>query len=182
MRLRPFADADRDLLLEWRNHPDVARWMYTDRIITPEEHAPWFEAVRHDGPDHAHRILEVDGAACAVVSLTAIADDRSTGEWGGYVVPGRAGQGHGTAALALSLALAFDSLGLAEVRIEAFADNDRAVSLYQGVGFRRDPTFERVVPRNGRSREVVGLTMTRSDWEHARSAIMERVTSPEAPR
>ena len=44
VNLRDVTDADRDRLRDWRNQPDVARWMYTDAVIGPEDHARWFAA------------------------------------------------------------------------------------------------------------------------------------------
>ena len=44
VQMRPLADGDRDRLLAWRNQPEVARWMYSDHVISPDEHARWFAA------------------------------------------------------------------------------------------------------------------------------------------
>ena len=35
--MRPLAAGDRDRLLAWRNLPEIARWMYSDHAISPEE-------------------------------------------------------------------------------------------------------------------------------------------------
>ena len=39
--LRPAAEADRDRVLAWRNHPQVRAVSLTQHEITPAEHAAW---------------------------------------------------------------------------------------------------------------------------------------------
>ena len=46
--LRTLETADRGRLLVWRNQPEIARWMYSDHPIAPEEHARWFEGALAD--------------------------------------------------------------------------------------------------------------------------------------
>jgi UDP-4-amino-4,6-dideoxy-N-acetyl-beta-L-altrosamine N-acetyltransferase len=174
-RLRPFTDADRQRLFLWRNDPEVARWMYTDHPISPDEHDAWFDQVRVDSVRHRYRILDAEGIAVAVASLTSIDLDRRSCTWGGYVVPGAGSHGHGRAALALSLSLAFDELQLNRVWIEALADNDRALHLYDTLGCRREAHLRELVWRDGRPRDVIGLSMLRSEWDGAASSIMATV-------
>jgi len=38
----------RDLILPWRNAPEVRRQMYTRHPISPEEHRAWFERMQAD--------------------------------------------------------------------------------------------------------------------------------------
>ena len=163
-RLRALTTGDRNVLLAWRNHPEVARWMYTDHLIHQDEHDVWFESVALDQTHHRYRMLDDDGVACALVSLTAIDRHRRSCTWGGYVAPGMTGRGYGTAALELSLELAFAELVLNRVWIEALADNDRAIRLYENVGFQIEGHFRQLVWRDGRPRDVVGLSILRSDW------------------
>ncbi len=47
-RLRPVEPRDLDLILEWRNRPEIRSNMYTSRIITREEHYNYFERVWDD--------------------------------------------------------------------------------------------------------------------------------------
>jgi len=46
--LRPILDEDKDLILKWRNSPDVAPYMYTDHQISEPEHNQWFDSIRSD--------------------------------------------------------------------------------------------------------------------------------------
>lgn len=43
--LRPMLLGDIDTVLRWRNLEHIRANMYTDQIITPEEHRQWFSDV-----------------------------------------------------------------------------------------------------------------------------------------
>ena len=43
MSLKPLTESERDLILPWRNAPEVRRNMYHGHPISPEEHRAWFE-------------------------------------------------------------------------------------------------------------------------------------------
>ncbi|WP_230714510.1 GNAT family N-acetyltransferase [Marinobacter shengliensis] len=40
--LRPMTESDLEQVLQWRNHPEVRRYMYTTHEIRLEEHSKWF--------------------------------------------------------------------------------------------------------------------------------------------
>src|SRR5690606_7378254 len=50
--LRRLTADDLPLVLSWRNHPDVRRFMYTRHEISAEEHARWFAEAEADPSRH----------------------------------------------------------------------------------------------------------------------------------
>lgn len=177
IRLRAFEDSDAELLLRWRNDPQVARWMYDSERIEPDEHARWFARVRCDAPDHRYRVVELDGTATGTSNLTQIDPDRRSCTWGGYIAPTSIGRGMGRAALGLALADAFDVLALNRVWIEVLSDNERALHLYESVGFTKEALLRQFVWRGERPADVVGLSMLRSEWQRSRALVMDAVAA-----
>ena len=40
--LRPLMEQDLEMVLQWRNHPEINRYMYNQTAISWEEHRQWF--------------------------------------------------------------------------------------------------------------------------------------------
>lgn len=173
LRIRSLAAEDRDRVLEWRNQPDVRRWMYTDREITEPEHREWFGGVLGD-PTRRYWVLEWESAPVGVVNLADISVDQGRCEWGIYVAEAAArGTGAALGASFLSLDAAFHELQLDRVSCEAIAGNERAIALYERVGFRREGLRRSHVARGGGDRaDVVVFGLLRSEWEVLRPGLL----------
>lgn len=51
-RVRPLTPHDLPLILDWRNHADVRRYMFSQHEISVAEHAQWFESASRDTSRH----------------------------------------------------------------------------------------------------------------------------------
>ncbi len=82
--LREVALQDLDKILRWRNSPDVRQVMFTDHIITKDEHLSWWERVKKDN-SRENLVYVWKGEDVGVVNFYDI--DNSTGEyyWGFYL-------------------------------------------------------------------------------------------------
>ena len=162
---RPFVDDDSELVLAWRNSADVAAFMFRDDPITVAEHEAWFSGVLLDRPDRRFRMFTVDGAPSGLFSLSMIDSRHANCVWGGYLAPGvPRGAGLGTGMMAVSLAMAFDDLGLHRVMVEAVAHNAAAIALYEKIGFRREGLLRDRARQSQGFVDVVLLGLLRSDW------------------
>ena len=80
--LRPAHGSDRDLVLGWRNHPEVRAVSLTQHEIGAEEHARWWSAVQQD-PEREVLVYDRRGVPAGVVTFFDI--DRAAGSaWWGY--------------------------------------------------------------------------------------------------
>jgi RimJ/RimL family protein N-acetyltransferase len=85
------------------------------------------------------------------------------------------GRGYGTEATRLVMEEAFESLGLAEVRLEVFAHNARALATYERVGFAIAGEHVEWVPRRKVELRVIEMRLSRDafaatagDWKGGR--------------
>jgi UDP-4-amino-4,6-dideoxy-N-acetyl-beta-L-altrosamine N-acetyltransferase len=109
--------------------------MYTDREISPQEHAQWYE---HASQDNMRSLLifECDKRAQGFVNLHRVAD-WGLGEWGFYAAPG-AIRGTGRALGEAALDYAFNTLQLHKICGEVIANNIRSLRLHEMLGFQRE--------------------------------------------
>ena len=167
--LRLLTPHDESMVLEWRNSAAVAPFMLRDTLISKEEHHHWFGQILYDTDIAVFRIMEHEGVACGLASLTRIDLERLSAEWGGYLAPEvRRGSGLGKALMYLSVTAAFRQLGLIQILVEVIVGNDAAIGLYESIGFVRGETiFNRAQHKHGPV-DVITMSLTRDDW-NARS-------------
>lgn len=165
VELRSLAVEDRDRLRRWRNSPEVARWMYTDHEIGPEEHAAWFERVLADGGATCrYWIIEVDGLPAGIACLTGIDQRHQRCSFGLYLGEPVTGSGIGRAALVRLFDAALLELGLNKVCGEALATNERAIRLYERVEMVREGILRRHVRKGDAFVDVVQFAMLKDEW------------------
>ena len=170
IRLRALVAEDKARLLRWRNQPEIAAQMFTDHAITTAEHERWFERAMKESPHAVYRIVEAGQDPIGFVSLTDIQGDTCT--WAGYIGELEwQGRGAGTAAIWLSLELAFSQLHLEHVLLEVIATNRRAADVYARFGFEERKDFRKVVMKSGSYSEVNGLVLSRERWAATRPPV-----------
>ena len=66
--LRKVIKADKDLLFNWSNDPDVRKWSFSKRAIAVNEHTIWFEK-KYNDPNVLMWIFEYDNLPSGLVRL-----------------------------------------------------------------------------------------------------------------
>lgn len=155
--LRPAAEADRDPILTWRNHPEVRRVSLTQHEITPGEHAAWWAKTMAD-PTRRVLVYERGGVPSGVVTFFDLDADARSGWWGYYL--DNAGLTECGALFPAWIAIqreavayARDVLRLAALDGETLATNATVVGFNERQGFHEVERYRRTI--DGVSIEVV---------------------------
>src|SRR5919204_5154054 len=110
--LRDIKPGDMEKTREWRNNPGVAKYMFTDHIITPQEHAAWFERITQDTRFKVW-IIVCNSEDVGLANLYDIDVRNKRCYWGSYVAdPQLRGRGIGSFVEYLVLRFVFEDLGL----------------------------------------------------------------------
>ncbi|OQW34119.1 MAG: hypothetical protein A4E20_11840 [Nitrospira sp. SG-bin2] len=163
--LRPVVESDRDQLREWRNLPHVRKFMFTDHVIGPEEHAAWFaKALTRD--DAKYWIIEVDGQGVGMASVIRIDRANQHCSWGFYIAEQSAtGKGVGTFVDQWIIRYVFDTLGLNKLHGEVIGDNP-IMRIHEKLGMRRDGCLRQHIFRDGKFLDLHMVSILRDDWEN----------------
>ena len=180
VRLRPLAAADGETVLAWRNSAAVAPYMYSEHVITREEHAGWLAKALEQGAlaggDRRFWIIELDGAGVGLANLVRIDRENSKCEWAYDLAdPATRGRGVGAVVEYLVLSFVFERLGLNRLWCEVFVDNEAVWKTHEGFGFRREALFRDHVRKGGAFKDVVGLGLLKADWPAARATAREKL-------
>ena len=133
-------------VLEWRNHPDVTRWLIRTTVDPERYTQAWLDSV--DDPLEAGFIAVLGGRAVATGTLevrdgsgqdgSEPAYERAEGLLGYLVDPAYAGRGIATAVAHALLDTAFGDLGVRRVTAGCFADNVASWKVMEKLGMRRE--------------------------------------------
>lgn len=130
--IRAVSEDDLPMLLAWRNHPDVRRFMFRQHEIGMDEHRSWFA---QKSLDASRRLLIVEDAKQAIgyVQFSQVADG-GVAHWGFYTSPD-APKGSGRKLGVLALNHAFGYLKLHKVCGQAIGSNQVSIAFHQRLGF-----------------------------------------------
>lgn len=81
------------------------------------------------------------------------------------------GKGYGYEAMQLALQFAFDELNLQRVQLTVFSYNERAIALYEKLGFQREGVYREYLQRDGRRYDMYLYGLLRSEWEERTSPL-----------
>ncbi len=133
--IRKMTKTDLETVLVWRNHIDVRRFMYTQHVISMEEHTSWFERVSLDPTRHL-LIYDVDNKPLGFINIHEMANG-GIADWGFYVAT-NAPRGTGSALGRSVLHYAFQTLSLHKLCGQAIAFNERSIRFHLKLGFRKE--------------------------------------------
>ena len=130
-------------MLEYRNLPEVTRWLLRTEVDPGSYRAAWRRSVQ-DRHDHSVAVF-LDGVVIGTVSLEVVdamgqpgMPPRTEARLGYLFDPKYGGQGYATEAVRAMVAHAFDGLGVRRVTAGCFADNLASVAILEKVGMRRE--------------------------------------------
>lgn len=160
-KIRLMTYSDLALVLAWRNHPDVRRYMYTQHEIDSTEHLKWFERCLPNPQKHL-LIFEVAHQSLGFVSLNEV-ERAAVAEWGFYVAPG-APKGSGRQLGNAALNYAFSKLKLKKIKGEALAYNQRSIQFHKALGFQEEDVLRNHHFDGERYHHVIQLGLLRDNW------------------
>jgi RimJ/RimL family protein N-acetyltransferase len=143
LELRPVRDEDIDRILEYRNLPDVTRWLLRTEVDPASFQAAWRRAA--EAPNDHSVAVALDGVVIGTVSLEVVdgmgqpgMPPQTEAQLGYIFDPAYGGNGYATEAVSAMVAYAFDQLGLRRITAGCFADNLASVRVLEKVGMRRE--------------------------------------------
>lgn len=173
--LRQVQDADSEQLRTWRNMPEVSAFMYSDHVISEEEHAAWFTAALAD-PARRYWIITVDGEDVGLVNVYGIDEVHSRAVWAFYLASASVrGRGVGSYVEFKTLSYVFDELDLHRLTCEVLTSNPAVIDMHVGFGFTVEGTLRQHIRKGDAFVDVALLGMLRDEWTAKRPALEEKL-------
>jgi ribosomal-protein-alanine N-acetyltransferase len=164
--LRPLEREDVATLVAWFNDPEVTHFLQRYRPMTRLEEEAYLERLAHSDSDLALGI-----AVCATDRLIGTTglhhfDNRNRQAMFGISIGDKNawGQGYGKEATRLMVQHAFQTLNLNRVWLHVYEYNERAIHLYQKLGFRTEGRLRQDNFRDGRYWDTLVMAVLREEW------------------
>ncbi|MBX4174792.1 GNAT family N-acetyltransferase [Streptomyces geysiriensis] len=180
--LRPFTEADAARMGEIIGDPEVRRFTGSPgHELTPELLRSWYGS-RSAQPDRLDLAVTdpADGEVLGEVVLHAWVPEERSCTFRTLIGARGRGRGIGTEATRLIVGYAFEELGLHRVQLDAYAFNDRALRVYEKVGFVREGVRREVELRDAVWVDEVLMAVLDHEWAAHRGHPGGRAGRPAA--
>jgi len=149
--------------------------MYTDHIITAEEHEQWFQAAILDSNRKSWIIL-LDNKEVGFVCITDIDLNNCRCAWAFYVAePEDRGRGVGSFVEYFVLRYVFDKLDLEKLCCEVLSNNPNVIEMQKKFGFKVDGVLRRHIRKQGQFPDVHVLSIMKDEWLAKRNEITAKL-------
>lgn len=160
--IRSMIEDDLPMVLTWRNHPEVRRYMFTKHEISLAEHTQWFmRAVQ----DNTRRLLIVQeqGSPIGYVQFSNV-EPGGVADWGFYARP-EAAKGTGSKLGESALDHAFGQLKLHKVCGQTIDTNQASIRFHERLGFRREGVLRDQKRLNEQYQTLICFGLLAHEWQ-----------------
>jgi RimJ/RimL family protein N-acetyltransferase len=172
VRLRGTRDSDLSTIAEWLMDPGIratqTRFAAPPSEATARGYVVEWSANKATDVSYSIETLDADPTLVGHVGLFGTASKDRCGTVGILLGPPYLGQGFGTDAMRLIVALAFREIGLHRVQLGVFSFNIRAIAAYRKAGFVEEGRHRELIYHDGRWYDEVLMSILDHEWRAAR--------------
>ena len=171
--LREIEEEDLDLIVKWRNDPEILRWLFSYLPLNKVKQLKWYEKYLNDDTQQTFIIeLKEEETPIGTVGLTNIDYKNQRADLTIIIgEKGYWGKGLGEESLNLLVRFAFNEMNLRKIKALVFSDNDKAIKLYEECGFKEEGIFREEILKKGKFRDVVVMSIFREKKEMKKDKI-----------
>lgn len=175
INLTPVQDSHLELIMNWRNSEEVAKYMYTEDKITLDKQKIWWDRTKNS-TSSKYWMIEFEGKLLGVANLADIKQTHKSCLWAFYLGDNSVrGQGIGSKVEYNVLKHVFEEMNFNKLCCEVLVENDKVIKMHEGFGFKREAHFRDHIFKNEKFHDVVGLSMLKSEWEAEKDNLYDKV-------
>lgn len=160
--LRPLVEGDLEMVLAWRNRPEVRNVMLTQHEIQHHEHRRWFLNAATD-PTRCLLLVEEPGRPLGYVHFSGV-ESGGIADWGFYAAIG-APLGVGSQLGCAALEHAFAVLGVHKVCGQVLASNIASLRLHRKLGFTEEGVLREQQRIGDNYHDLICFGLLRDEWQ-----------------
>lgn len=151
---------EREMVLNWRNHEDIRKWMYSDNLISLNEHINFIDQLAEDTSNFYWVVKNKDGIFFGTIYLNKIDFKNRHAYIGIYSNPYNEIKNKGHLLIQCIKKLAFEIAGLHTLKLEVIDNNKKAINFYKKSGFSEEGRLKEFVFKDGQLHDVIIMGIT----------------------
>lgn len=163
LRLQPLEKEDLEFVYKMRTNPDVMDYWFEEPYTTLEKLTKTYEAGQ-DSDLHRQFILYHLKEKIGYLGIFDIDDRHRNAEFAIMIDPSRQGKGYATEASRLVVEYGFNQLNLHKLFLYVDTLNEKAIHIYQKVGFQIEGELKEHFFVNGSYHNVLFMSMFQEDF------------------
>lgn len=172
-RLRSIEPKELELMLSWRNAPNVRANMYTRHEISLTEHLAWWARIQGRS-DQQYFMYELQDTPLGIVAFTGIDHSNQNSSWAFYASP-EAPKGTGSRMEFLALEYAFNELRLNKLCCEVLAFNSPVIKLHLKFGFKTEGVLREKHMHDDSFIDIYRLGILAAEWNEQRETMQQKL-------
>lgn len=163
LNIRALEKDDIDFIHQMMNNPDIMKFWFQEAYKPKAQLEE--EYLKYKDDNHARQfILEKDGVKLGMVALFGIEHVHRKAEFAIMIDPAYQGHGYASKATHLTINYAFSTLNLNKLYLVADAINEKAIHVYEKVGFNLEARLKDEYFVNGNYHDSVIMSMFQTDY------------------
>lgn len=164
-QLNPIQSQDSEMLLNWRNHESIRKNMYTNHVITTEEHNQWFLGVLKAENCRAF-LFHYKKEAIGFCNLYRLDPVHKTGTWTFYLanISQHTPRGCGRVLGFLAMNYFFSVLKYHKLYAEVISLNNKSLKMHQFLKWKEEGILKEHFLRDGQYHDIHLLAFFAANW------------------
>ncbi|PKK38523.1 hypothetical protein BWI96_01770 [Siphonobacter sp. SORGH_AS_0500] len=169
IQVREIITEDVPVINQWRNDPEVMQYLTNQfRYIGLEADRNWFAYYQQHRNEAVRLAILDEGTLVGTVQLTQIDRMNQQAEYSIMIgEKNHQSKGLGRQATQAILKHGFLDLNLHRIYLTVLTDNERAIRLYESIGFQREGIYRKSLFKNGQFVDVMGMSLLRDEYQIA---------------
>jgi diamine N-acetyltransferase len=162
--LRAIERQDLPDYVRWLNDPKVLEYFGSNVPLSVAQEEKWYEGMLQD-PSIIAFAIQFEGQHIGGAGFNRIDGRNAHAEVGLFIgVSELWDQGLGFDILRTMLRFGFEQMNLHRIYLRVFTENERAIHLYEKVGFHKEGRWRQAEYRHGRYHDLLWMSILRDEW------------------
>jgi RimJ/RimL family protein N-acetyltransferase len=150
--------------VQWLNDPAVLEYLCAQVPLSLAQEEKWYDDMLRD-PNFRAFAVEFEGRHIGSAGLSDIDGRNASAEVGLFIgLPEMWDRSLGLDALQTLVRFGFEQMNLHRIYLQVFAGNERAVHLYEKIGFRHEGRWRQAQFRHGHYHDLLWMGLLREEW------------------